>query len=56
MEQQSSGASGGGGFRQRLGTFLQNLGGRTSSSRPEEAWKPEQTVLLTEEIIKVIQL
>ena len=50
-------SSGGGSLRQRLGTLLQSLGGRTgSSSRPEEPWKPDQTAYFTEDILHVKSL
>ena len=40
-------------LRQRIGSLLQNLGGRGTSSRIEEACKPEQVSFLTEDILRV---
>ena len=49
QEGQGQGSS----LRQRIGSLLQNLGGRNTSSRPEEPWKPEQVTFLTEDILRV---
>jgi tuberous sclerosis protein 2 len=40
------------GFRQKIGSLLQNLGGRGTSSRPEEPPKPDQKAFLTEDALK----
>uniref|UniRef100_A0A1X7VTP7 Rap-GAP domain-containing protein n=1 Tax=Amphimedon queenslandica TaxID=400682 RepID=A0A1X7VTP7_AMPQE len=48
QEGQGQGSS----LRQRIGSLLQNLGGRGTSSRIEETSKPEQVSFLTEDILR----